>query len=298
VRPTIAVAPEIEAAVRAGRAVVALETTLVTHGFPRAEGLELAAALEDEVRRHGAMPATIGVLDGALRVGLARPELERLATGEAAKLGPANLGARIASGQPGSTTVGATLIGAHDAGIRVFATGGIGGVHRGAAFDVSADLMALARHPVAVVCAGVKAVLDLPRTREALESLGVPILGFGTDELPAFYRRKSGLPADARFDSVGDLARAVVAHLDLGTGTGLLVGNPIAVSDELEASVYEAALAGALAAADEGGVGGRDVTPFLLEELRKRTGGRSLAANRALLLSNARLAARLAAQLC
>jgi pseudouridine-5'-phosphate glycosidase len=276
---------------------VALETTLVTHGFPRAEGLELAAALESAVCRQGAAPATIGVLDGALRVGLSRSELERLAAGDVAKLGPANLAARIASGLPGSTTVGATLIAAAAAGIRVFATGGIGGVHRGNSQDVSADLVALARHPVAVVCAGAKAVLDLPRTREALETLGVPVLGFGTDELPAFYRRSSGLPVDARFDSVGALAAGVAAHFALATGAGVLVANPIAAEDELEAGVYEAALAAALSEADARGIAGREVTPFLLEELRRLTGGQSLAANRALLLGNSRLAGQLAAAL-
>ena len=295
--PLLHTAPEVVEAVAAGRPVVALETTLVTHGFPRSEGLELAGALEGEVRRQGAVPATIGVLEGALRVGLSRGELERLAAEDVAKLGPANLGARIASGRPGSTTVGATLIAAAAARIRVFATGGIGGVHRGDAFDISADLLALARHPVAVVCAGAKAVLDLPRTREALETLGVPVLGFGTDELPAFYRRSSGLPVDARFDSVGTLAAAVASHFALDTGAGALIGNPIPTADELDNELYESALSGALADAEATGVAGRDVTPFLLEELRRRTGGRTLESNRALLLSNARLAGQLAVEL-
>jgi len=297
VSPLLHTAPEVAEAVAAGRPVVALETTLVTHGFPRSEGLQLADALEGEVRRQGAVPATIGVLEGALRVGLSRGELERLAAEDVAKLGPANLGARIASGRPGSTTVGATLIAAAAARIRVFATGGIGGVHRGDAFDISADLLALARHPVAVVCAGAKAVLDLPRTREALETLGVPVLGFGTDELPAFYRRSSGLPVDARFDSVGALAAAVASHFALETGVGAVIGNPIPTADELDTEVYESALSGALADAEATGVAGRDVTPFLLEEVRRRTGGRSLESNRALLLSNARLAGQLAVEL-
>jgi pseudouridine-5'-phosphate glycosidase len=297
VSPLLHTAPEVAEAVAAGRPVVALETTLVTHGFPRSEGLERAGALEGEVRRQGAVPATIGVLEGALRVGLSRGELERLAAEDVAKLGPANLGARIASGRPGSTTVGATLIAAAAAWIRVFATGGIGGVHRGDAFDISADLLALARHPVAVVCAGAKAVLDLPRTREALETLGVPVLGFGTDELPAFYRRSSGLPVDARFDSVATLAAAVASHFALDTGAGALIGNPIPTADELDDELYASALSGALADAEAKGVAGRDVTPFLLEELRRRTGGRSLESNRALLLSNARLAGQLAVEL-
>ncbi|HET7293276.1 MAG TPA: pseudouridine-5'-phosphate glycosidase [Vicinamibacteria bacterium] len=296
--PGLQVARDVATALSAGHAVVALETTLVTHGFPRSEGLELARVLEAEVRERGAVPATIGVLGGALRVGLTANELERLAAGHAEKLGPSNLAARIASGRPGSTTVGATLIAAHAAGIRVFATGGIGGVHRGSAFDVSADLLALSRHPVAVVCSGAKAVLDLPRTREALEALGVPVLGFGTDEVPAFYSRRSGLPVDARFDSLQELSRAVTTHLALGTGAGVLICNPVPAEEELDAAACETALAESLALAESRGVTGRDVTPFLLEELRRRTGGRSLRANKALLVSNARLAASLASGLC
>jgi pseudouridine-5'-phosphate glycosidase len=269
----------------------------VTHGFPRAEGLALAGALEQEVRRRGALPATVGVLDGALRVGMTPAELDRLAASDdVEKLGPSNLAARLAQGGPGSTTVGATLMAAHAAGIRVLATGGIGGVHRGDASDVSADLVALARHPVAVVCAGAKAVLDLPRTREALETLGIPVLGYGTDELPAFYRRKSGLAVDARLDSVAELARAVRAHMALGTG-GILVANPIPEGEELVSDLYEEALAGALQEAAARGVTGRAVTPFLLEELRRRTDGESLRANRALLMANAGLAADLASAL-
>jgi pseudouridine-5'-phosphate glycosidase len=298
VSPALVVTPELQAALADGRPVVALETTLVTHGFPHPDGLELARILEQEVRLHGALPATVGVLDGALRVGLGPEELTRLAQAKGvAKLGPANLGAGLASGRPGSTTVGATLIAADAARIRVFATGGLGGVHRGDAFDVSADLLALSRHPVAVVCSGAKAVLDLPRTREALETLGVPVLGFATDEFPAFYSRRSGLAVDARFESPRELATALKAHFQLGTGAGVVVANPIPAAEELAASLYEEAIAAALAAAKAAGIAGRDVTPFLLEELRIRTGGRSLRANRALLVSNAALAAQLAVAL-
>jgi pseudouridine-5'-phosphate glycosidase len=294
----LVIAPEVRAALAEGRPVVALETTLVTHGFPHPDGLELALVLEQEVRLHGALPATVGVLDGALRVGLRDEELTRLAgTKGVAKLGPSNLGARLASGLAGSTTVGATLIAAHAARIRVFATGGIGGVHRGGAYDVSADLLALSRHPVAVVCSGAKSVLDLPCTREALESLGVPVLGFATDEFPAFYRRRSGIAVDARFDTPAQLASAVAAHLDLATGAGVVVANPIPTAEELPAEMHEAAIAAALATAAGRGIAGRDVTPFLLEELRLRTGGRSLRANRALLVANAALAAQLAVAL-
>lgn len=294
-KPRLVVAREVREAIRKGRPVVALETTLVTHGFPHRDGLEQARVLEREVRLGGALPATIGVLDGALRVGLSDAELTRLAHAkDVAKLGPSNLGAGLASGRPGSTTVGATLIAAQAAGIRVLATGGIGGVHRGDGFDVSADLLALSRHAVAVVCSGAKAVLDLPRTREALESLGIPVLGFGTDWFPAFYERRSGLRVDARFEGVGALAAAVEAHFGLRTGSGVLVGNPIPTAEELPAALYEEALASALESAATRGVAGRDLTPFLLEHLRVRTGGRSLVANRALLVANASLAAELA----
>jgi pseudouridine-5'-phosphate glycosidase len=287
----------IAEALRRHRPVVALETTLVTHGLPHPRGLEAALELEEIVRAHGAVPATIGILGGAVRVGLERAELERLATAkDVAKVNPGNLAAVVASGGPGSTTVAATMFAAAAAGIRVFATGGIGGVHRDAAEsgDVSADLTALTRFPVAVVCAGAKAILDLPRTVEMLETLGVPVLGFGTDEFPAFYRRSSGQRVDRRCDSVEDLAAAVATHWALGLGTGVLVANPIPAADELLASVYEPALEGALAEAAKRGIRGRAVTPFLLEQLRERTGGATVTANLALLRHNAAVAAELA----
>ena len=286
-------APEVEKALREGRGVVALETTLVTHGFPAPLGLEVAAALEREVRAGGATPATIAVLDARLRVGLDAGALERLARG-AEKVSLSNLAAVLASGRPGSTTVAATAFAAHRAGIRVFATGGIGGVHHGAAEtgDVSTDLAALARFPVAVVCAGAKAILDLPKTVEALETLGVPVYGYRTDRFPAFYRRDSGLGVDQRFDSIDELAAAVGAHIRLGVGSGLIVANPIPEEHELPRELLESALGEVLAG--EKTARGRDVTPRLLERLSERTGGRSVEANRALLLSNARLAAALA----
>jgi len=287
-------------ALAARRPVVALETTVVTHGLPHPEGVRAALALEDEVTRAGAVPATIGVLDGAVRVGLTADDLERLAAAPGvAKLSLGNLAAVLAAGAPGSTTVAATLFAAHHAGIGVFATGGIGGVHRGASEtgDVSADLGALARFPVAVVCAGAKAILDLPRTVEWLETVGVPVYGLGTDEFPAFYRRRSGLPVDRAFLDVASLAVAVRAHRALGLGTGVLVANPIPEGDELPAELYERALAAALAAAEREGVRGRAVTPFLLERMRAVTGGESVRANLALLRHNARVAAALAAAL-
>jgi pseudouridine-5'-phosphate glycosidase len=291
---------EVARALAAGRPVVALETTVVTHGLPHPEGVRAALALEAEVRAAGAVPATVGVWGGAIHVGASAAELEALAaTPGVAKLNPGNLAAVLAAGAAGSTTVAATLFAAHHAGIAVFATGGIGGVHRGVAEsgDVSADLGALARYPVAVVCAGAKAILDLPRTVEMLETLGVPVLGLGTDEFPSFYRRSSGLPVDRRFDDVGALADAVRAHVALGLGTGVLVANPIPEADEMSASVYARALGEALAAVSREGVRGRAVTPFLLERMRVLTGGESVRANLALLRNNARVAARLAAAL-
>lgn len=284
----------------ARRPVVALETTLVTHGFPNPEGLKIALELEAAVAAEGAQPATIGLVDGRIRVGLSHAELEQLATcGGAVKLNLSNLAAHLIPGSWGSTTVAATLLVAWRAGVRVFATGGIGGVHRNApeTGDVSADLTALARFPVAVVCAGAKALLDLPRTLELLETLGVPVFGFETDEFPAFYSRDSGLPVDRRFDDIGLLAGAVSAHFTLNVGSGIVVANPIAREHELPRAVWQPAIERALADATRQGIRGRDVTPFLLERLRALTEGASVFSNRALLINNASLAGRLAAAL-
>jgi pseudouridine-5'-phosphate glycosidase len=279
---------------------VALETTVVTHGLPHPEGIAAALALEEEVRESGATPATIGVLRGAIRIGLTRDELDELATVPGVrKTNSSNLAAVVASGGAGSTTVAATMFAAHANGIQVFATGGIGGVHRGAgdSGDVSADLTALARLPVAVVCAGAKAILDLPRTLEMLETLGVPVLGLETDEFPAFYRRSSGLPVDHRVDSIAELAACVGAHFRLGLGTGLLVANPVPAADEMRPDLYERALGTALADMQREGVRGRAVTPFLLARLSTLTGGESVRTNLALLRHNARVAGRLAREL-
>ena len=280
--------------------VVALETTVVTHGLPHPDGIAAALALEDEVRQSGATPATIGVLRGAIRIGITREELDELATTpDVCKTNLSNLAAVVASGGLGSTTVAATMWAAHMNGIRVFATGGIGGVHRGAdeTGDVSSDLTALGRVPVAVVCAGAKAILDLPRTVEMLETLGVPILGLETDDFPAFYRRSSGLRVDRRVDSIADLAAAVDAHFRLGLGTGVLVANPIPRPAEMPRDLYDQALQAALADMKAEGVRGRAVTPFLLDRLRVFTSGESVRTNLALLLHNARVAAQLATQL-
>jgi pseudouridine-5'-phosphate glycosidase len=284
-------------ALAAGAPVVALETTVVTHGLPHPDGLNTASLLEQVIRDAGAVPATIGILAGAIRVGLTRSELERLAAApNLVKINLSNLAAAVSSRQSVSTTVAATMFAAHATGIRVFATGGIGGVHRDAAEtgDISADLTALARLPVAVVSAGAKAVLDLPRTVEMLETLGVPVFGFGTDEFPAFYRRCSGLPVDRRFDTIDELADAVRAHFTLGLGTGVLIANPIPIADELPSELYDRAIDTAVRDAETHGVRGRAITPFLLDRMREITGGESVRANVALLRNNARVAAALA----
>ena len=277
--------------------VVALETTVVTHGLPHPDGVTTAMSLEQIIREAGATPATIGIIGGALRIGLTASELEQLATTpNVAKINLSNLAAAVASGQPGSTTVAATMFAAHASAIRVFATGGIGGVHRDAteSGDISADLTALSRIPVVVVSAGAKAILDLPRTVEMLETLGVPVFGFRTDEFPAFYRRSTGLPVDRRYDSITDLASAVQLHLSLGLGTGVLIANPIPIADEMPSELYERALHTALSEAGARRIRGRAVTPFLLDRMRAVTGGESVRANVALLRHNAQVAAALA----
>lgn len=294
----VQVAADVAAAIVGGRPVVALETTLVTHGLPRPDGERVAAALEDAVRDRGAIPATIGILDGRVRVGITRDELARLAAApNPVKVNLGNFAAEVAAGGCGSTTVAATMFAAWRAGIRVFATGGIGGVHRGAAEtgDVSADLTALSRYPVAVVCAGAKAILDLPRTVEMLETLGVPILGMGTAEFPAFYRRESGLRVDRRCDTIAEAARTVRTHHALGFTSGLVIANPVPEADALPRDLHDSALGTALMEAIE--VSGRDVTPSLLDRMRTLTGGASVKTNEALLLNNARVAADLAVAL-
>ena len=288
---------EVARAVAANAPVVALETTVVTHGLPHPDGVTTALALEQIIREAGATPATIGIIGGGIRIGLTRAELEQLATTPGVpKINLSNFAAAVSSGQPGSTTVAATMVAAHASGIRVFATGGIGGVHRDAteSGDVSADLTALSRIPVAVVSAGAKAVLDLPRTVEMLETLGVPVFGYGTDEFPAFYRRSSGLSVDQRYDSVGELASAVRLHFSLGFGTGVLVANPIPIADEMPAELYDRALHIALSEAETRGLRGRAVTPYLLDRIHALTGGDSVRANVALLRHNAHVAAALA----
>jgi pseudouridylate synthase len=276
--------------------VVALESTIVAHGLPRPANLEAGRALEAAVRDAGAVPATIAILDGRISVGLSAAQMETLASTDGfAKASRRDLAALIAKKSNGATTVAATMAVAALAGIAVFATGGIGGVHRGAetSFDVSADLPELARSPVAVISAGAKSILDLPKTLETLETLGVPVWGWRTTAFPAFYAPDSGLAVDARFDAIDELARAVAAHRRLGGG-GMLIANPIPADAALD---IEPAIAEAVQAAAAQGIGGKALTPFLLARINARTEGRSLAANMALARNNARLGGELAVAL-
>jgi pseudouridine-5'-phosphate glycosidase len=289
----IHVADEVREALAAGDAVVALETTLVAHGFPPGEGVEVGLESERQVRAAAAVPATVGVLDGEVRVGLTAEELARFGP-EARKVGPRDLAASAVQRAVGATTVGGTLAAARAAGIRILATGGIGGVHRGFPDppDVSADLAQLARTPALVVSAGVKSLLDVPATAEVLESLGIPVLGFRVDTLPLFYATAGGPPVSARVESADETARVADAHWQLG-GAGLLLGRPPDEPLEDVEPLVEEALAAAAAA----GVSGQAVTPFVLAHLHRESGGRTEAANKALVAQNARLAGEVALEI-
>jgi len=292
--------PEVARARAEGAPIVALESTIISHGFPWPQNLEMAARVETEVRAAGAVPATIAVLDGRIRVGLSAAQVEALAKGrEVAKLSRADIAHCLATGGTGATTVAATMICARLAGIAVFATGGIGGVHKGAedSFDISADLRELAQTPVTVVAAGAKAILDLPKTLEVLETLGVPVIAFGQDDFPAFWSRRSGLKAPLRADSAAEIAAAHRMRARLGLPGGQLVANPIPAPDEIPADTLAPLIARAQAEAAAQGVTGKAVTPFLLARLLEMTEGRSLQANTALVLNNARLGAAIAAAL-
>ncbi len=293
-------APEVAEALRAKRPVVALESTLITHGLPHPANVETALAMEAAIRESGAIPATIAILEGQITVGLTREQIERLAT---LPVGTVRKGSRrdfpiaVARRENAATTVAGTMIVAHAAGIRLFATGGIGGVHRGAPFDVSADLLELGRTPVAVVCAGAKAILDLPLTIEVLETHGVPIVGLGTDTLPAFYSRSSGLPIDVNVATPAAVAEIIAAAGRIGAKHGILVTVPVPAADELPASRVESAIQQATAEAAAQGVQGKRVTPFLLKRVAELTGGESRRANTALLINNARVAGKVAVEL-
>ena len=288
---------DVDAALKTGQPVVALESTIITHGMPWPGNLEMALAVEDVIRAGSAVPATIAVLDGTLHIGLDRDRLTRLAkTTDAMKVSRADLPFAMAMGRTGATTVAATMIAAHRAGIRVFATGGIGGVHRGAEdnFDISADLDELARTPVITVCAGAKAILDIPKTLEVLETKGVPVVTFGNDSLPAFWSRDSGIPSPLRVDEPADIVRFQRARDDLGIEGGMLVANPVPEASEIPRHEMEIHIAEALRMAEAQKITGKDVTPFLLARIFESTGGKSLETNIALVKNNAALAARIA----
>jgi pseudouridylate synthase len=296
----LAIEPRVAAALARGSAVVALETTIVTHGMPFPQNVETALEVEALVRAGGAEPATIAIIDGKIRVGL-EPDAIRALAGlrGVRKVSRADLPFTVATGAPGATTVAATMICAALAGIGVFATGGIGGVHRGAetTLDISADLDELARTAVAVICAGAKALLDLPKTLEVLETGGVPVICYRSNEFPAFWSRESGLRAPLRLDSPAAIARAIHAQRDLGYTSGTLIANPVDAADEIPASAIGAHIEAAVNDANAAGISGKEVTPFLLDRLMQLTAGDSLKTNIALIKSNARLAAAIAVEL-
>ncbi len=291
--------PEVAAARSQGAAIVALESTIIAHGFGYPANLELARELEQEVRRHGAVPATIAVVAGVVHVGIDDATLENLARdgGSFRKAGATDLAVHVARGNNAATTVSATAVIAAAAGIAVFATGAIGGVHRGSDGDISHDLVAVARTPLAIISAGAKAILDLPKTVEALETLGVLVLGFGCNEFPAFYTRESGVNLEHRCDDVQELAAILHTHWHQFAGGGALVANPIPEAAALAPEPIAQAISDALREAAEAGIGGKKLTPFLLRRLAEITQGQSVVANRALALNNARLGASLAVAL-
>ncbi len=292
--------PEVAAARAKGIPLVALESTIITHGMPYPQNVETARRVEAEVRSAGAVPATLFVQGGRIHVGVTADELEELGrTKKVMKLSRADLAVCLATGRTGATTVAATLIAASLARIDVFATGGIGGVHQGAesSFDISADLRELAVARVSVVSAGAKAILDLPKTLEVLETLGVPVIAVGQDEFPAFWSRSSGLPAPLRLDTAVELASAHLMRARLGLPGGQLIANPIPAADEIPRDVINPCIAAALAEAKTQGIMAKAVTPFLLQRIFELTAGRSLSANIALILNNARLAARIAVEI-
>lgn len=288
---------EVAQALAAGGPVVALESTIITHGMPYPANLETALAVEDVVRQNGAVPATIAVIDGELRAGLERAELEALAQAKGVvKASGRDLAVAMVRKQSAGTTVSATMLLADLAGIDIFATGGVGGVHRGAeqSFDISADLTELGRTKTAVVCAGVKSILDIAKTLEYLETQRVPVIAYGTDEFPAFFTRTSGFKADHRLDTAEEIASAMHLHHKLGTGTGLLIANPIPQEAALSNAFIDGTIANAVREAEERGIGRKELTPFLLARINELSKGESLKANIALVKNNAALAARMA----
>ena len=300
--PYLDIHPEVARAIAQGKPVVALESTIISHGMPYPQNVETALEVEETVRQNGAVPATIAILGGRLKAGLTREEIEYLGRQgqKVTKTSRRDLAVLLAKGADGATTVATTMMIAAMAGIKVFATGGIGGVHRGAetTMDISADLQELARTNVTVVCAGAKAILDLKLTLEYLETHGVPVLGYGTEELPAFYTRTSGLKVDYRVDSPEEIARIMQVREDLGLAGGILVTNPIPEEWSMDADAINLVIDQAVAEAEALGITGKEVTPFLLAKVKEITGGDSLEANIRLVLNNAALAARVAGALC
>ena len=300
--PYLDIHPEVAAALKEGRPVVALESTIISHGMPYPQNVETALRVEAAIRENGAVPATIAVIGGRLKAGLSPEEIEYFGKkGRAiAKASRRDLALLCARGEDGATTVTTTMIIAHMAGIQIFATGGIGGVHRGAetTMDISADLEELAQTPVMVICAGAKSILDLGLTLEYLETKGVPVLGYQTKELPAFYTRQSGFSVDYRVDTPAELAKALYTQRQLGLKGGMLVTNPIPEEYSMPKEVIDAAIDRAIRESREQGVKGKETTPFLLARVAELTGGESLASNIELVLNNARLAARTAAEYC
>ena len=294
--------PEVAEALAAGKPVVALESTIISHGMPYPQNVETALRVEETIRENGAVPATIAIIGGRLKAGCTREDIEHLGRSGTAvtKASRRDLAVLTARGMDGATTVTTTMMIAHMAGIRIFATGGIGGVHRGAqrTMDISADLEELSHTPVMVVCAGAKSILDLGLTLEYLETHGVPVLGYGTEELPAFYTRHSGFKVDYRVDSPEELARIFRTSGELGLQGGILVTNPIPEAYSMDPAVINAAIDQAVAEAEEKGIHGKEITPFLLARVKDLTGGDSLESNIQLVLNNAALAARTAACLC
>ena len=296
------ISPEVQQALAEGKPVVALESTIISHGMPYPKNVETALLVEKTIRDNGAVPATIAIIGGRLKAGLSPEEIEYLGKSgrKVAKVSRRDLAAIVARGADGATTVTTTMIIAHMAGIRVFATGGIGGVHRGAetTMDISADLEELASTPVMVVCAGAKSILDLGLTLEYLETKGVPVIGYGTDELPAFYTRRSGFGVDYRVDTPAQLAAMFKAQQELGMKGGMLVTNPIPEQYAMDKEVIDAAIDQAVRESREKGIHGKETTPFLLARVVELTGGDSLESNIQLVLNNAVVASRTASELC
>lgn len=288
--------PDVQGALQTGQPLVALESTVITHGLPYPDNLTTAQSMERAVREAGAIPATIAILSGQVHIGLSADQLEMLAqnAGKVRKCSRRDIALILAAGEHGGTTVATTMLLAHRAGLELFATGGIGGVHRGHPFDISADLTELGRTPMTVVCSGAKSILDLPATLEVLETHGVPVIGYGADELPAFFSRRSGLPVTTRLDEPAQVAQVIKAQRQLGLQSGILVTVPVPDEAEFDAERAEAAIEQAVREADALGIQGADTTPWLLERIAALTGGESLQANVALLTNNGRVAAQIA----